>query len=105
MNRPATLPLLPWTSPEGKPCYLSTDKPDSPLSRLADDVEVEEEQLTCACDVSAAARAVPADARAGEHALRFALTRAAESLRDALRVAESRGGAHGEGARGYDVAE
>ncbi|WP_405480121.1 hypothetical protein [Streptomyces sp. NBC_00009] len=103
MNRPATLRLLPWTSPEGKPCYLSTDKPDSPLSRLADDVE--EDQLTCAYDVLAGARAVLADARAGEHALRFALTRAAESLRDALRVAESRGGAHGEGARGYDVAE
>jgi hypothetical protein len=30
--------LLPWTTPEGKPCYLSTDSDDSLLSRLADDV-------------------------------------------------------------------
>lgn len=35
----APLRLLPWTTPEGKPCYLSTDSSASRLSRLADDLE------------------------------------------------------------------
>ncbi|MEU9110413.1 hypothetical protein AB0D04_01130 [Streptomyces sp. NPDC048483] len=35
----APLRLLPWTTPEGEPCYLSTDDPDSRLSVLADDIE------------------------------------------------------------------
>ena len=39
----------------------------------------------------AGARAVLADAEAGERAVRFALTRATESLGDVLRVAVSRG--------------
>jgi len=81
--------LLPWTSPEGKPCYLSTDRGDSLLSRLADDVEAA--QLHSAEQVLSGARAVLADPKAGEHAMRFALTRAVESLADALRVAVSRG--------------
>ena len=37
------LRLLPWSSPDGKPCFLSTDDPASHLSRLAD--EMEEHQL------------------------------------------------------------
>jgi hypothetical protein len=60
------LRLLPWTTPEGKPCYLSTDSDQSRLSLLA-------------------------DAKAGERAVRFALTRASESLEDALRITVSRG--------------
>ncbi len=39
----------------------------------------------------AGAKAVLADPAAGERAIRFALTRAVESLDDALRVAVSRG--------------
>ncbi|MFE7043330.1 hypothetical protein ACFU9X_28970 [Streptomyces atratus] len=85
----APLRLLPWTSPEGRPCYLSTDNPHSRLSRLAD--EVEDDQLDCGEAVVAGAGAVLADRAAGELALRFALTRAIESLREVLRVAESRG--------------
>ncbi|EFE68604.1 MULTISPECIES: hypothetical protein [Streptomyces] len=81
--------LLPWTTPEGKPCYLSTDSDRSRLSRLADDVE--EDQLDSGEQVLAGARAVLADPGAGERAVRFALTRATESLEEALRVAESRG--------------
>ncbi|MFD0315891.1 hypothetical protein [Streptomyces flavalbus] len=84
------LRLLPWTTPEGKPCYLSTDDPGSLLSRLADDVE--EAQLAAGEQVRAGARAVLADAKAGERAVRFALTRTVESLDDALRIAVSRGG-------------
>jgi hypothetical protein len=83
------LRLLPWTSPDGKPCYLSTDSDNSRLSRLADDVEAA--QLHSGEQVLHGARAVLADAKAGERAVRFALTRAAESLEDVLRIAISRG--------------
>ncbi|OXS32983.1 hypothetical protein [Streptomyces sp. XY006] len=82
--------LLPWTGAGGKPCYLSTDDPNSPLSRLADDIEAA--QLADAEKVLAGARAVLDDPGAGEHAVRFALVRAVESLGDTLRVAVSRSG-------------
>ncbi|MDN3259760.1 hypothetical protein QWJ26_08015 [Streptomyces sp. CSDS2] len=85
----AELRLLPWTSPDGKPCYLSTDPDDSRLSRLADDVEAA--QLRSGEQVLAGARAVLADRAAGERAVRFALTRAGESLEEVLRIAHSRG--------------
>ncbi|MEV5346264.1 hypothetical protein [Streptomyces achromogenes] len=85
----AELRLLPWTSPDGKPCYLSTDHDDSRLSRLADDVEAA--QLRSGEQVLAGARAVLADRAAGERAVRFALTRAGESLEEVLRIAHSRG--------------
>ncbi|MEV5463206.1 hypothetical protein [Streptomyces sp. NPDC002788] len=81
--------LLPWTGADGKPCYLSTDDPDSLLSRLADDIEAA--QLTSAEQVLAGAEAVLRDPKAGESAVRFALVRALESLGDVLRVAVSRG--------------
>ncbi|MGA4849774.1 hypothetical protein ACOBQB_27260 [Streptomyces sp. G5(2025)] len=83
------LRLLPWSSPEGKPCYLDTDDSRSLLSRLADDVE--EAQLSSARDVLLGSEAVLADVAAGERAVRFALTRTTESLRETLRVAHSRG--------------
>lgn len=81
--------LLPWVSAEGKPCWLSTDDPGSLMSRLADDME--DEQIECGEQVRAGARAVLADRAAGERAVRFALTRATESLGDLLRIAHSRG--------------
>ncbi|MFH8497894.1 hypothetical protein [Streptomyces coeruleorubidus] len=80
--------LLPWTGADGKPCYLSTDNPDSLLSRLADDVEAA--QLASAEQVLTGAKAVLGDPKAGERAVRFALTRAVETLGDVLRVAVSR---------------
>ncbi|MEU2439087.1 hypothetical protein ABZ595_23335 [Streptomyces rubradiris] len=85
----AELRLLPWTSPDGKPCYLSADHDGSRLSRLADDVEAA--QLRSGEQVLAGARAVLADETAGERAVRFALTRAGESLEEVLRIAHSRG--------------
>ncbi|MFH8289424.1 hypothetical protein [Streptomyces sp. NPDC018059] len=85
----APLRQLPWTSPEGKPCYLDTDDSQSLLSRLADDVE--EAQLSSARDVLLGSEAVLADVAAGERAVRFALTRTTESLRETLRIAHSRG--------------
>jgi hypothetical protein len=81
--------LLPWTGTDGKPCYLSTEDPDSLLSRLADDVEAA--QVACAEQVLAGAKAVLRDPEAGERAVRFALVRSLESLGDVLRVAVSRG--------------
>ncbi|MPY64978.1 hypothetical protein [Streptomyces spongiae] len=83
------LRLLPWTSPDGKPCYLSADHDTSTLSRLADDIEAA--QLHSGEQVLAGARAVLHDTNAGERAVRFALTRATESLEDLIRVAVSRG--------------
>ncbi len=59
------------------------------MSRLADDME--DEQIECGEQVWAGSRAVPADRAAGERAVRFALTRATESLGDLLRIARSRG--------------
>lgn len=83
------LRLLPWTTPDGKVCYLSADSEDSRLSRLADDMEAA--QLDSGEQVLAGARAVLSDTKAGERAVRFALTRATESLEDVLRIAVSRG--------------
>jgi hypothetical protein len=83
------LRLLPWTSPEGKPCFLSADSRDSRLSRLADDMEAA--QLESGEQVLNGAKAVLADPGAGERAVRFALIRAVESLEEVIRVAVSRG--------------
>ncbi|WP_327117560.1 hypothetical protein OG206_18890 [Streptomyces sp. NBC_01341] len=60
------------------------------MSSAAD--EVEAELLSCAEAVLGGAEAVLADTAAGEAAVRFALTRTAESLRDVLRVAHCREG-------------
>ncbi|MFH8775689.1 hypothetical protein [Streptomyces sp. NPDC017958] len=89
MTSSSPLRLLPWTTPEGNPCYLSTDDDHSRLSLLAD--ELEAAQLDSAEQVLAGAKTVLSDADAGEQAVRFALTRALESLRDVLRIAISRG--------------
>ena len=80
--------LLPWTGLDCKHCYLSTYNPDSLVSRLADDLEAA--QLASAEQVVAGAGAVLNDPKAGERAVRFALTRAVESLTDVLRIAVSR---------------
>ncbi|MCT9092607.1 hypothetical protein N4G70_27610 [Streptomyces sp. ASQP_92] len=81
--------LLPWTSVEGKRCYLSPGSTDSGLSRLAD--ELEEAQTSSAEDVLAGARAVLDNPSATIDELRFALTRTREALTDILLIAESRG--------------
>ncbi|EFL33087.1 conserved hypothetical protein [Streptomyces viridochromogenes DSM 40736] len=100
--------LLPWLSPEGKPCYLSTGNGGGYLSRLAD--ELEDLQLTTGTDVLGLARRVLEDPESPCTEVRYAGLRLAECLTDALRVAESRGmrlpapgtedTAGGEGARG-----
>ncbi|BCK69064.1 hypothetical protein Srufu_030170 [Streptomyces libani subsp. rufus] len=81
--------LLPWTGPDGKPCFLAGDGTGY-VSRMAD--RIEEEQLTSADDLIDEARQMLA-ARAwtpGElHLLAVELT---ATLADVRRVARSRGG-------------
>ncbi|MFG2529332.1 hypothetical protein [Streptomyces sp. NPDC048516] len=83
--------LLPWSGPDGKRCYLSSDEGGGYLSELADDMG--EAQLGTGEELlrhTAELLSGPAEATAGE--LRFCVHRPCEALRDALRIAESRGG-------------
>ncbi|MEW1887813.1 hypothetical protein [Streptomyces sp. IBSBF 3010] len=81
--------LLPWVGESGTPCYLSGDDPGGRMSRLAD--EVETDLLDSAQYVLREARALLAETGVGTRELRFTGVRLAESLQDALRIAESRG--------------
>ncbi|KAA0933788.1 hypothetical protein [Streptomyces apricus] len=81
--------LLPWPSPDGKPCYLVADHGGTRLSRLADDLETV--LLATGADVPALARPLLDDPASPPTELRFAGLRLAECLTDALRAAESRG--------------
>ncbi|MCN9240616.1 hypothetical protein NGF19_07375 [Streptomyces sp. RY43-2] len=82
--------LLPWTTPDGRPCYLSTDGKGY-LSSLADSIEVV--QLSMGAELLGYAREVLAPGTPAQSATeyRWLASRLAESLTDALRVAESRG--------------
>jgi hypothetical protein len=83
------LRLLPWESPEGKPCYLRAGGDGGVVSRLADNME--EAQLSLGTEALADARTVLDDATAGPLTLRVALRRTTWSLSDVLRIADSRG--------------
>lgn len=87
---PGTQPLrlLPWTGPEGKPCYLATDG-QGPLSRLADSIE--SIQLGMGRDLLGHAQALLTEQSASHTELHFLASRLTEALDDALRVAVSRG--------------
>lgn len=82
--------LLPWTSPKGKPCYLSTDGRGY-LSTLADSIETV--QLSMGQELLEYARdaTVPGAKALSATEYRWLACRLAEALTDALRVAESRG--------------
>ncbi|MFH8403197.1 hypothetical protein ACH4FX_00285 [Streptomyces sp. NPDC018019] len=82
--------LLPWTGSAGQRSYLVTDDNGGVLSRLAD--EMEEVQLSMGAELLAHATEILKDRKAGALEFRFLSTRLCEALRDALRVAESRGG-------------
>lgn len=82
--------LLPWPNPAGKRCYLVSDEDGcGHLSKLAD--EMEEVQLTVGSELLGHAGEMLADHKVGPMELRFLAKRLSEALRDALRVAESRG--------------
>ncbi|MEY2226753.1 MULTISPECIES: hypothetical protein [Streptomyces] len=89
MESPTTLRLLPWPSPEGKPCYLATDEKGGYLSRLADRTEAE--QIEIGTEVLTHAREALRDPLSPRSEIHYAAIRLAECLTDALRVAESRG--------------
>ncbi|MDX3855794.1 hypothetical protein [Streptomyces sp. AK02-01A] len=82
--------LLPWTTPDGNPCYLSTDGRGY-LSTLADSIEAV--QLSMGEELLERAReALAPCARAlSATEYRWLASRLTEALTDALRVAESRG--------------
>lgn len=80
------LRLLPWSDPDGKPCYLATDDGTSPLSRRAD--EIEALQVSMRRELLGHARALLGDCKADARELRFLAERPCEALRDVLRVAE-----------------
>ncbi|MFH8620865.1 hypothetical protein ACH4A8_03015 [Streptomyces vietnamensis] len=83
------LRLLPWSSPEGKPCFLSTDDNNGPLSRLAD--ETEAAQLNASTNLLEHAQEVLADEESEPAELGLLARDLTEALRDTLRIAVSRG--------------
>ncbi|MEU0196841.1 MULTISPECIES: hypothetical protein [unclassified Streptomyces] len=81
--------LLPWASPEGRPCYLVGDGTGY-VSRLAD--EIEDMQLGMAGELLGHASELLAERRVTSVELHYLARRLTESLRDVKRIAESRGG-------------
>lgn len=80
--------LLPWPRDDGKPCYLSTDDPGSPMSQLADNfeamlLETGEDLLG---HVDLLMKEGPSEIELA-HTVRLLY----EALNDTLRVARSRG--------------
>jgi hypothetical protein len=80
--------LLPWTTSDGRPCYLVGDGTGY-VSRLADDIE--DIQLGMAGDLLGHAAELLAERRVTSAELHYLALRLTESLRDVKRVAESRG--------------
>ncbi|MFJ3611073.1 hypothetical protein [Streptomyces hydrogenans] len=83
------LRLLPWSGPDGKPCFLSTNDDSSRLSRLADTLEATyldqaADVLHHAIELLGLPEPDPVDLRAASADLMAALGQV-------LRVAESRG--------------
>ncbi len=89
MTYPTELRLLPWSGPEGKPCYLQTDDADSYLSRLADNTE--SVQLGLAAELLEHATDVLADKQAAPDDLCRLAADLAGALQATLRVSVSRG--------------
>ncbi|MEV6613893.1 hypothetical protein AB0N31_08430 [Streptomyces sp. NPDC051051] len=83
------LRLLPWSGPEGKPCYLSTDDKGGYMSRLADNIEAD--QLDTAAILLEHASDTLDDQDADPEDLRRLTGELTGTLRDVLRVATSRG--------------
>lgn len=83
------LRLLPWSGPDGKPCFLSADDNGGLLSRLADNTEAV--QLGLSAELLEHAGEVLADGGTRAEELRLLATALTRALRDTLRVAESRG--------------
>ncbi|WP_326694379.1 MULTISPECIES: hypothetical protein [unclassified Streptomyces] len=89
MTHDNELRLLPWAGPEGKPCYLSTDDANGYLSRLADNTEAM--QLGMAAELLEHAAGVLGHGAMEPNELLLLVVNMSGALRDALRVAISRG--------------
>ncbi|MCK7623025.1 hypothetical protein MUU72_07920 [Streptomyces sp. RS10V-4] len=84
-----TARLLPWASPEGKPCFLLAGDGAGYVSRLAD--EVEAAQLAAAEELNAEAGRVLRGRMWTPGELHLLAVELNDSLRNVRRVAESRG--------------
>ncbi|MFF2504935.1 hypothetical protein ACFVTY_16380 [Streptomyces sp. NPDC058067] len=89
MTAPNELRLLPWSGPEGKPCYLNTDDKLGYMSRLADNIEAV--QLGTAAELLEQASETLGDQDAGAEDLRRLAEELTGALGEVLRVATSRG--------------
>ncbi|MFF9043167.1 hypothetical protein [Streptomyces parvulus] len=89
MTAPNELRLLPWSGPEGKPCYLSTDERGGYMSRLADNIEAV--QLGTAAELLEEVSETLSDRDATLDEMRRLAKELSGALRDVLRVATSRG--------------
>ncbi|WP_078963030.1 hypothetical protein [Streptomyces sp. XY533] len=89
MTESNELRLLPWSGPDDKPCYLSTDGTAGYLSRLADNTE--EIQLDLGAALLARAAEVLPYVELDPEELRRLATDLTVALRNAIRVATSRG--------------
>jgi hypothetical protein len=83
-----TARLLPWSTSDGKPCFLHGDG-NGYLSRVADNIE--NVQLGMAGQLLDHAADMLTDHKTTPDQLRFVLARMSEALRDVHRIAESRG--------------
>ncbi|MFE0137226.1 hypothetical protein ACFWY6_37565 [Streptomyces sp. NPDC059037] len=83
-----TTRLLPWSTPEGNPCYLSSDG-SGYLARVADNIE--SVQLGMAGDLLDHVAELLNDGKATADQLRFTLACMSQALRDTKRIADSRG--------------
>ncbi|WP_406478922.1 hypothetical protein [Streptomyces platensis] len=88
MTPPARPRLLPWSSPEGKPCYLLSEG-DGPVTRQAD--AVERAQLASGEILLRHARALLRDTPPTAPELRFLACCLTDALDDSLRINRSRG--------------
>ncbi|MFI0214628.1 hypothetical protein [Streptomyces lydicus] len=79
--------LLPWSTPDDRPCFLITDGEGGPVSDLADSIE--EIQLGIGEELLRHARAMHADPKVPDREFRYLSRRLAEALDDALRVARN----------------
>ncbi|MFC9240950.1 hypothetical protein ACFTZK_31500 [Streptomyces decoyicus] len=80
--------LLPWSGPDGKPCYLVGES-GGYVSRVAD--EIEGVQLGMADDILGHAEEMLGGRQVTSRELRFLARGLADALREVRRVAESRG--------------
>ncbi|MFJ4884612.1 hypothetical protein [Streptomyces sp. NPDC088731] len=89
MTAPNELRLLPWSGPDGKPCYLSTNDRGGYVSRLADNIEAV--QLGSAAELLQQASETLDDQDAALDEMRHLAKELTGALWEVLRVATSRG--------------